>query len=95
MSHLWEGEWHQDEDTSHIGVLNLKTKIAVLGVTLPAIEINAKAEQVNKSLNPTTKLFNIYRTLHSQETSPSVVKRVDPFLIIEAGGQFIYFLYFV
>lgn len=50
MSHLWEGEWHQDEDEPHVGILNLKTKLAVLGFTLPFIEINAKAEQVGPGL---------------------------------------------
>lgn len=51
MSHLWEGEWHQDEDEPHVGILNLKTKLAVLGFTLPFIEINAKAEQVWSIVN--------------------------------------------
>lgn len=47
MTHLWEGEWHQDPENSHIGILNLETKVAVFGKAFPGIVIKAKAEQVN------------------------------------------------
>lgn len=50
MTHLWDGEWHQDPENSHIGILNLETKVAVFGKAFPGIVIKAKAEQVGPGL---------------------------------------------